>query len=393
MMDKRVRNFRNIALFVPMTAEQETGYEVSCAKRILHYRSFFIWAIVGFQLYNIGYALFYTDGRLHTMASRVYTVLYTILLLASLGCFCVLRHLKKRFPENAREVLRWQLGYCAFLLLWGVCITVYDQRVSENISVYLVLALSIAVLAHLTPIQAVLTYGVCQLLLYVFLPTFKDSVKDSYGEYVNLTIMSLMCVFICLYRYYYDRKSYLYQQIIVEKNSHLEYLANRDVLTGLRNRRFLENEMDGLYGQSMDQKAFVTFMMLDVDSFKSYNDRYGHPQGDECLRRIGWRITQELDGTREYLIRYGGEEFLYIGFGVDRREAEQKGERFNRIIRELVIGPSDREPMGITVSIGLYTTGGKDIPRESWTDCVDKADKALYMAKKAGKDRCVCFSG
>lgn len=81
----------------------------------------------------------------------------------------------------------------------------------------------------------------------------------------------------------------------------------------------------------------------------------GNPQGDEFLRRITWRIHNTLDEEYEYLIRYGGEEFLYIGIGIDESTAEGKTQYFNKIIRELVIGPSDREPMGITISIGSYT--------------------------------------
>ena len=170
--------------------------------------------------------------------------------------------------------------------------------------------------------------------------------------------MTLICIIISIYRYFYDRKHYLYQQLIIEKNSQLKYMANRDSLTGLRNRRFLENEMDSLYRRCREEKLPVTFMMLDIDSFKAYNDQFGHLQGDECLRRIAWRMNRALDENCEYLLRYGGEEFLYVGIGVDLAAAESKGRHFNQMIRELVIGPSDSEPMGITVSIGSYTVNG-----------------------------------
>ena len=133
-------------------------------------------------------------------------------------------------------------------------------------------------------------------------------------------------------------------------------------------------------------------MMLDIDSFKSYNDQFGHPQGDECLRRVTWRINKTLDGNNEYLIRYGGEEFLYIGLGIDQQAAECKGQYFNKIIRELVIGPSDQEPMGITISIGSYTLDWDNaVEYPNWKDCIDEADKALYMAKSGGRDKCVCL--
>ncbi len=392
LLMKKCWNFLMNKLRMPMTDEQERGYVSTCAKRILHYERIFLLIIMAFQLYNIVYTLLYTKGRLHTVPSRVYMVLYTILLLVSLGNFFLTSHLKKQFPDNARKVVYFQIFYGIFLMLWGVSVTVYDQRVSENISVYLIISLTVAVLVYFTPIQAILTYGAFQFILFWLLPIFKNSTKDSYGENVNLTVMSLMCILISIYRYYYDRKHYLYQQIIIEKNSHLKYLANRDTLTGLRNRRFLEDEMDSLYQRCLRGKIPMTFMMLDIDSFKNYNDQFGHPQGDECLRRIAWRLNNELNGEHEYLIRYGGEEFLYIGMGIDKQAAERKGQHFNKIIRELVIGPSDREPMGITISIGSYTmVCDESAETQEWTSCINEADKALYMAKNSGKDKCVCF--
>lgn len=376
-----------------MTAEQEMGYISSCAKRILHYERFFLLFIMAFQIYNIVYAFIYTNGRLHTTSSRVYTALYAVLLLVSLGCFFLTNHFRKHFPDIPRKVIHFQTFFAIFILIWGACVTIYDQRVSENISAYLVIALVVAMVVQFTPVQAILIYGTLQLLLLWLLPLLKDPSKDSYGENVNLTILTLLCVIISVYRYYHSRRQYIYQQIIIEKNSKLKHIAYQDSLTGLRNRRFLENEMGSLYQQCFLEKIPLTFMMLDIDSFKRYNDRFGHLQGDECLRRVTWRIHNTLDEEREYLIRYGGEEFLYIGIGIDASTAENKGHYFNQIIRELVIGPSDREPMGITISIGAYTvTWDEATEHFNWKDCVSKADNALYMAKNNGKDQCVCLS-
>lgn len=377
-------------LFVSMTVEQEKGYVVSCAERILRYDWIFLFIIMAIQIYNIGYTLLYTKGRLHTISSRVYTVLYVVLLAISVCALFLSRRLRKHLPDNAKSVVYFQVGYCVFLLLWGACITVYDQRVSENISVYLIISLSVAVLAYFTPLQAIFTYGVFQCALLLTIPIFKTSSKDSYGEAVNLTVMTLMAIFICIYRYCSDRKHYLNQQIIKEKNSHLNYLANRDFLTGLRNRRFLENEMERLYRQCICEKMPMTVMMMDIDSFKAYNDRFGHIQGDECLRRTAWRLSQELDGESEYLIRYGGEEFLYVGIGVDPQSAIKRGEYFNKIVRELIIGPSNQDPRGVTISVGTYTTAVSEDRR--WSEYIEHADKALYQAKNGGKDQCVCLS-
>lgn len=389
---EKIRDFFKNKLSVPMTDEQEKGYISASAKRILKYEKIFLFVIIGIQLYNIAYALYYTNGTLHTVSSRVYTVLYSILLVVSVVCLFFADCLKKKLPQKAQQALNLQMFYGIFLMLWGACITVYDQRVSDNISVYLIISLTIAMIVKLKPLHSIIIFSLFQILLYCFLPMFKESSKDSYGLHVNMTVMTLMCICISIYKYYSDRRYYLYQQIMLEKNSKLNYLANQDSLTGLRNRRFLENEMDSIYKKCEAQKIPLTFMMLDIDSFKNYNDTFGHPQGDECLRRLSWRLNNTLDSNKEYLIRYGGEEFLYIGEGLDVQTAESRGKYFNTIIRELVIGPSNDESMSITVSIGSYTMNwDESVQNMSWEDCINQADTALYRAKKTGKDKCVCY--
>lgn len=181
------------------------------------------------------------------------------------------------------------------------------------------------------------------------------------------------------------------QQVIIEQNRQLSLLANRDSLTGLRNRRFLENEMEHLYQKCAGEHKVMTVMMIDIDYFKVYNDSYGHQQGDECLRRMAWRLEQELDKESEYLIRYGGEEFLYIGIGQDQETAKEKGSRFNEVIRELIIGPSREDSRSITISIGICTRFPSVQPgiNEEWVHYISEADKALYTAKETGRDRWV----
>lgn len=250
---------------------------------------------------------------------------------------------------NPKRIMHFQLIFGVILLVWGAAITVYDQRVSENISVYLIMSLTVSMMLYFTPAQALITYGALQVALLFLMPLFQSNASDGYGTRVNLTVMTLMCVFICIYRYSTGRKNYLYQQIIIDKNSHLEYIANRDTLTGLWNRRFLEKDAEKQFKRCVHNRVPVTFMMIDIDSFKEYNDEYGHHQGDECLRRLAWRISSERDSEREFLVRYAVDEFLYIGFGTDRA------------------------------------------PRISLTDCVARADQALYDAKNQGKGRVCVF--
>lgn len=370
-----------------LSPEQEAGYTVSCAERILRYNGYFLLAILGVQSYNILYTLAYTGWRLHSRASRVYMVFYVALFVVSVIGLVLRRYLKQHLPERARCTVRLQVAYGILLMAWGACVTVYDQRVSDSISVYLMIALTVAMLVYFTPVQAVAAYGGLLVALYFLLPVLREVPGDNYGNQVNLAVMTLMAVFISVYRYISGRRHYLDEQIIMEQNRCLSDAAVRDSLTRLWNRRFLDEQMEGLYGRCADAGVPLTVMMMDIDHFKIYNDTYGHPQGDECLRRMAWRLEQEVDEETEYLIRYGGEEFLYIGVGVDAKRALEKGARFNQVIRELNIGPSEQDRRGITISIGIYTRLPAEAPQ--WSAYIEEADKALYRAKNSGRDQWV----
>lgn len=370
----------------PLSPSQEKEYQLTCAVRILKYSKILFPMIIAFQLYNLLYTLWYTHGNLHSVSSRVYSIFYLFLLLVTLiGCF--LRHyLEKKLPAGAKTVLNLQRIYGVLLMGWGMGITIYDQRVSNNVSVFLIMALTIAFLADYTPLQAFLMYASSLFLLCLFLPCFQPTVTDNYGNYVNLTIMTIMSLFVLFQRYYQDRLRFLQQQTIMEQNQALEEFANKDSLTQLHNRRFLQENIHMFYETCVKNDYNFTVMMIDIDNFKLYNDTYGHQQGDECLRRVAWRLKQELNQENEFLIRYGGEEFLYLGIGISEEDAARKAGQFNRVIRNLIIGFSDQDSRSVTISIGLCSRPA--LSSLSWEKYISDADKAMYTAKQSGKD---CF--
>lgn len=372
-----------------MTAEQERKYTRSLAERILRYGGILLFLIIAIQLYNLGYAYVYTDGTFASFSSRVYAGLYLSLIGISLAALLTVRRLRRDLERNAGRICRLQLAYGVLLMVWAACVTLFDQRVSENINVYLIVALTVAVMVSFQPVQAVAAYGGTTLALALLIPVFEGTPSDRYGRTVNLAIMALMAIFLCIYRYVSERRHFLALQTILDQNRRLNEDAKHDPLTRLRNRRFLEEEMDALYRRCAVGGQPLTLMMMDIDNFKSYNDTYGHPQGDECLRRTAWRLEQELDPAREYLIRYGGEEFLYIGLGVNADAAVEMGERLCRCVRELTIGPSENDKRSVTISVGVFTGfPRRDAKPEAWMHDLSQADKALYQAKNGGRNRC-----
>jgi diguanylate cyclase (GGDEF)-like protein len=160
-------------------------------------------------------------------------------------------------------------------------------------------------------------------------------------------------------------------------------LSVTDPLTGLSNRRYLETRLTEEILRSSRHGFSMSFMMLDVDEFKSYNDRFGHPAGDDALKLVGV-ILKDMVRGEDVPARYGGEEFAVLFPQTSVKEAEVIAERIRERIQDTVF-PYRR----ITVSIGL-STYSHDLG--SMHDIISAADQALYDAKRLGRNK-VCSFG
>ena len=149
--------------------------------------------------------------------------------------------------------------------------------------------------------------------------------------------------------------------------------STQDPLTGAGNRRLLD---DALAAAQVDS-APVTMLMIDVDHFKSVNDRFGHAAGDLCLQRLAQRLQEAL-ATGQSLYRYGGEEFVVLTPG-GGSEGYTLAERLRQSVAALALIRETR----VTVSIGV----AEHRPGESARDWIRRVDNALYSAKGAGRDR------
>ena len=168
-------------------------------------------------------------------------------------------------------------------------------------------------------------------------------------------------------------------------NQRLASLSRQDPLTGLGNRRALE-EILGAMEIGRSGRIHLAGIMIDIDHFKLYNDSLGHQEGDVCLRRVAGIIRGELREFGDMAFRFGGEEFLVLLQGLDLRAAIAVGERVRRAVEVAAI-PHLAQPTGrtvVTVSVGaasMVSEGGLDAGA-----LVAAADAALYDAKRNGRN-------
>jgi diguanylate cyclase (GGDEF)-like protein len=165
----------------------------------------------------------------------------------------------------------------------------------------------------------------------------------------------------------------------------LEEEAIRDPLTGLFNRRYLEETLVREFERARREDYPISFMLLDIDHFKRFNDKYGHAAGDFVLKVVAERLNSKVR-VAGIPCRMGGEEFLIVLPSILDEVAQLRAEYFRDQVQSMPIPYGDQD-LSLTVSIGIssYPKNG-----ETWVELYQAADEALYRAKQNGRNRVEC---
>ncbi len=182
------------------------------------------------------------------------------------------------------------------------------------------------------------------------------------------------------------------EEQLAEAYRRLEILAREDPLTGLANRRVFDDALEREYRRAKRGKGELALIMMDVDRFKPFNDQYGHPVGDECLRLVSRAIGGVIHRPDDLAARYGGEEFAVLLPHTDEKGAFDVAERIRRAVSELSIEYDGAKIKCPTISAGVAALGPHDFAANA-VSLVDLADRALYRAKDSGRNAVMRASG
>ncbi len=171
-------------------------------------------------------------------------------------------------------------------------------------------------------------------------------------------------------------------------NAQLEMLSLTDVLTGVANRRQFDQALALEWARSLRQGQPLALLMIDVDHFKLYNDRLGHPEGDACLRSVAQLLSMCLRQPVEQLMRYGGEEFAVLLTDADAQAGAVVAQRCLAAVASARL-PHPCSPVGPYVTLSIGVAGLQATPEHGAERLVHAADLALYEAKRQGRARCV----
>jgi len=171
-----------------------------------------------------------------------------------------------------------------------------------------------------------------------------------------------------------------------EANLKLERLSYLDGLTGVANRRYFKDSFNKEWRDGARNNKSLSLIMVDIDFFKAYNDIYGHYSGDDCLKQVAKALSDKLKRPRDFVARYGGEEFVVVLPDTKINEATKLAEAMRSDVEALGIKHSG-SPVSkrVTISLGVAVT----IPERNLAPeiLITEADKALYQAKRGGRNR------
>ncbi len=175
---------------------------------------------------------------------------------------------------------------------------------------------------------------------------------------------------------------------LARSHDQINRLATTDTLTGLGNQRAFRHGFELMLHRAKRRESPLCLVLCDVDHFKSVNDNYGHPFGDEVLKAVAAALADTVRVV-DLAARYGGEEFAVILEDSDLENASQVAERLRQAVSAIGLSHGGKE-VKVTMSLGVaaFPDHGEDIPT-----LIERADQALYQAKNSGRNRAICWQG
>lgn len=168
----------------------------------------------------------------------------------------------------------------------------------------------------------------------------------------------------------------------------LREMALQDALTGICNRRYMEEILPKTFKTLCRSGGELGILMVDVDYFKKYNDLYGHSKGDESLKRIAVTLKHMLTRADDFVARYGGEEFIIILPNTGEKGTRLMAAKTLEQIRACGI-PDEQNSEFSVVTVSVGATAGKVTHESNVEEVIRRADEALYLAKNSGRNRSV----
>jgi diguanylate cyclase (GGDEF)-like protein len=269
--------------------------------------------------------------------------------------------------------------------IFGISIVI-EALVAARYGVSVFSALSLVVIAIYLMV-GMLFFAALRSSLVIFIayaigaPLMNLPQDQAVYNFVVLLCSNIVGATVCYALEKVHRTNYLEARLLTE-------MACRDGLTGIYNRRMLDEHLEKVWQQAGRERVSVALLLVDIDHFKAYNDYYGHQAGDECLKHVAKTLAYCARRPLDFTARYGGEEFAIVLYNARRDYVEDISRRIQASMERLALRhPASPISQHLTVSIGAACV--LPAPERSQYGFIQLADEALYDAKGAGRNRCV----
>ena len=274
-----------------------------------------------------------------------------------------------------------EYSFWAFVSIFGFTLSYILYMEYSDLTAYYMTLAAITLIA-IMPSKDMWIYLSAELVFTVFLIIMRNM-----PPYQMVGVASANGMFILLSRVLYKAQASAYamkQQVQTMTKD-----AEEDPLTGLLNRRGLERQLNTIWPYCMRNRNLVALIIMDIDNFKKYNDTFGHPQGDKCLQAVAGAIKKSARRSTDIVSRIGGEEFMVFIHGTDEMEPVKLAEKIRVNVEKMQIpqSPALANPY-VTISLGVAAVIPDD--PEGYSKLYDEADKALYYAKRNGRN-CIVY--
>ncbi len=270
--------------------------------------------------------------------------------------------------------------YIADLLIAGIAVVAVDQHVTSNITPFLIVCTIIGFFIVKRPINSILIFTGAYIAFHNLIGLYQADAAILMSNRANGFTFCSIGLCLSLIIWYSYRTNIMQDRKIKEQQEELKQLAFFDNLTGLLNRRrwmaILKDEIERMNRYGLE----CGLILMDIDHFKAVNDKFGHPVGDKVLEEIAYILKKELRIT-DKVARWGGEEFIILLPETSVPNSMASAEKIRKSIEEMQIRVDDTV-IKVTASFGV----ARIMRREDFAVSYNRADEALYLAKRMGRN-------
>ena len=348
-----------------------------------------IWFEIIFAAVNISVMLFEANESFYF---GLYMLMYGVMIVANLLLLVLAgkhQRLEQIQPGKIRLYDNLLLLYMTFSMVWGSAVTLFDQRLYGQLTVFMVNMIISSVIFIVEARRMLIPYLLSTVILLAGLPFLQLSPDVLVGHYANLAVFIVIAWLSSRLLYQSYCRNLTSKLALDQANLKLNQLSLIDELTGIANRRGLRNFITQVFAQREYKFAKLSVIMIDIDHFKQYNDCFGHAAADRILAAIAEVLDAAASSPLEIAARMGGDEFILISFSFSLQQLEEMSAKIrDRVVELAAASGSDHLEGKVTVSIG-----GSQMPvlvEQDVAKVIEAADSAMYQAKSNGRNR-VCI--